>query len=59
MTDSILKYFAYAHLPEPFQEVSKLFNDLVELMEKELTDMAEKSAGFRKTSRSKRLFCGS
>ena len=56
MSNPILKYFAYAHLPEHLQEVSKPFSDLVELMEKEIPDSAEKSAGFRKLLEAKDCF---
>ena len=56
MSDSILKYFAYAHLPEHLQKVSKPFGDLAELMEKELSDSVEKSVGFRKLLEAKDCF---
>ena len=56
MSNPILKYFVYAHLPEHLQEVSKPFSDLVELMEKEIPDSAEKSAGFRKLLEAKDCF---
>lgn len=44
----ILKYFAYEHLPEHLQSVSKPFGDLARYMDAELPDGAEKSAGLRK-----------
>lgn len=56
MKNIILKYFVYDHLPEHLQEVSKPFGDLAELMEKELPNCAEKSAGFRKLLEAKDCF---
>jgi len=48
MTNPIMKYFEYAHLPETLQDVSKPFGDLAEKMNAELPDGPEKSAGLRK-----------
>lgn len=48
MTSPILKYFAYAHLPENLQDVSKPIGILAEQMDLLLPDGAEKSAGLRK-----------
>ena len=48
MASEILKYFAYAHLPEKLQAVSKPIGELAELMDQTLPDCAEKSAGLRK-----------
>ena len=48
MASPIIKYFAYEHLPEKLQEVSKLIGDLARLMDESLPDGAEKSAGLRK-----------
>ena len=44
----IMKYFEYAHLPIPLQEVSKPIGDLARYMDEKLPDCAEKSAGLRK-----------
>lgn len=44
----IMKYFEYAHLPPNLQEVSKPIGDLAKLMDEQLPDGAEKSAGLRK-----------
>lgn len=44
----ILKYFEYAHLPAPLQEISKPLGDLAKQMDESLPDGAEKSAGLRK-----------
>ena len=56
MSEPILKYFVYKHLPEHLQEVSKPFGDLAELMAKELTAGPEKSAGLRKLLEAKDCF---
>ncbi|HCM9483713.1 hypothetical protein [Enterobacter kobei] len=48
MPSSIMKYFAYQHLPAHLQEVSKPIGDLATLMDESLPDGAEKSAGLRK-----------
>lgn len=48
MSSPIMKYFAYNHLPEHLQEVSKPIGDLAKLMDDTLPDGAEKSAGLRK-----------
>lgn len=52
----ILKYFAYAHLPEHLQEISKPVGELAELMSDILPDNAEKSAGLRKLLEAKDCF---
>ena len=44
----ILKYFAYSHLPEHLQEISKHFSDLAEKMAKQGKDAQETAAGLRK-----------
>lgn len=48
MTNPIMQYFNYEHLPDPLQEVSKPFCDLANQMNDDLPDCAEKSAGLRK-----------
>lgn len=48
MSSPIMKYFAYAHLPEHLQAVSKPIGELAEKMEADLPDGPEKSAGLRK-----------
>lgn len=52
----IMKYFAYAHLPEKLQQVSKPVRDLAEQMAIKLPDCAEKSAGLRKLLEAKDCF---
>ncbi len=44
----IMKYFAYAHLPEKLQAVSKPFGELATQLDETLPNGAEKSAGLRK-----------
>lgn len=44
----ILKYFAYEHLPEKLQVVSKPIGDLAREMAATLPPSAETSAGLRK-----------
>ena len=48
MINPIMKYFAYQHLPEKLQAISKPIGELAELMDKQLPDGPEKSAGLRK-----------
>ena len=48
MASPIMKYFAYQHLPEKLQEVSRPIGELAELMDSTLPDGPEKSAGLRK-----------
>jgi len=56
MPAPIMKYFAYSHLPEKLQEVSRPIAVLAELMDEELPDGAEKSAGLRKLLEAKDCF---
>lgn len=44
----IMRYFAYAHLPEKLQAVSAPIGELANKMDRELPDGPEKSAGLRK-----------
>jgi hypothetical protein len=46
--NQIMKYFEYAHLPPHLQEVSKPIGELAKLMDEQLPDGPEKSAGLRK-----------
>ncbi|MEY0837974.1 hypothetical protein AB7238_17270 [Providencia alcalifaciens] len=48
MSNPIMKYFEYQHLPAHLQEVSKPIGDLAKQMAEQLPDGAEKSAGLRK-----------
>jgi hypothetical protein len=44
----IMKYFAFEHLPEHLQAVSKPIGELARLMDQSLPNGPEKSAGLRK-----------
>lgn len=46
--DPILRYFHYAHLPTPLQEISSAFCSLAAFMVEALPRNAERSAGLRK-----------
>lgn len=48
MPSPIMRYFEYAHLPQPLQVVSKPIGELAQKMDEVLPDGAEKSAGLRK-----------
>ncbi|TNE66817.1 MAG: hypothetical protein EP336_09370 [Rhodobacteraceae bacterium] len=48
MSNPIMKYFEYAHLPERLQAVSKPFGDMAFRLDDQLPDGPEKSAGLRK-----------
>lgn len=56
MATTTLKYFAYNHLPEKLQAVSRPIGELAEQMEQELPDGPEKSAGMRKLLEAKDCF---
>lgn len=56
MPSPILKYFAYAHLPERLQVVSKPLGELAESVDANLPDGPEKSAGLRKLLEAKDCF---
>lgn len=48
MTNQIMKYFEYSHLPERLQTVSKPIGELAMQMDASIPESAEKSAGLRK-----------
>lgn len=54
--NSILKYFAFEHLPEHLQAVSKPIGALAHLIDQSLPDGPEKSAGLRKLLEAKDCF---
>lgn len=56
MSTTVAKYFAYAHLPEHLQAVSKPVGELAAQMEEQLPDGPEKSAGMRKLLEAKDCF---
>ena len=47
-SSTILRYFAYSHLPEKLQKISKPFGDLANQLDASLPHGPEKSAGLRK-----------
>lgn len=52
----IMKYFAFAHLPEALRHVSEPICELAEHLDESLPDCAEKSAGLRKLLEAKDCF---
>mgnify|MGYP003575544709 CR=1 FL=1 len=55
-TAQVLKYFAYEHLPEPLQEISKPFCDLAYAMVLQLPESPEVTVGVRKLLEAKDCF---
>ena len=56
MPSTTIKFFAYTHLPLELQKVSRPIGDLAHVMEAELPDGPEKSAGMRKLLEAKDCF---
>ena len=56
MDNPIMRYFAYAHLPEHLREVSKVVFDAANEMDCLVPDGPEKSAGLRKLLEAKDCF---
>jgi hypothetical protein len=56
MPSTVIKYFAFAHLPAHLQTVSKPLGELAEQLEAMLPDGPEKSAGMRKLLEAKDCF---
>ncbi|EJK2192959.1 hypothetical protein SNE85_000813 [Vibrio cholerae] len=56
MTNNIMKYFEFAHLPEHLQAVSKPIGELAKKMDADLPDGPEKTAGLRKLLEAKDCF---
>lgn len=56
MSSPIIKYFTYQHLPPKLQAVSQAMSEVALLMDGELPDCAEKSAGLRKLLEAKDCF---
>ena len=54
--NQIMKYFAYSHLPEHLQKISKPIGEAAQLMDEVLPDGPEKSAGLRKLLEAKDCF---
>ena len=55
-TNTIMKYFKYAHLPLPLRVVSSEICEVAESMELLLPNSPEKSAGLRKLLEAKDCF---
>lgn len=56
MPSTTIQFFAYEHLPEKLQTVSKPICELAKFLEETLPDGAEKSAGMRKLLEAKDCF---
>lgn len=56
MPSQIIRYFAYEHLPEGLQAISKPLFDLALLYDSSLPNGPEKSAGLRKLLEAKDCF---
>lgn len=56
MASPIMKYFAFSHLPEDLQRISKPLGEVAFLMDEKLPECAEKSAGLRKLLEAKDCF---
>ena len=55
-TSPIMRFFSYAHLPAPLNEISRDVYVLAQEMEMNLPDGPEKSAGLRKLLEAKDCF---
>ena len=56
MPNRMMRWFEWQHLPEHLQEVSKCCHILAELMDEELPEGPEKTAGLRKLLEAKDCF---
>ena len=56
MSNQLLKYFSYAHLPEKLKEVSAPLCEVAKMIDLELPESAEKTAGLRKLLEAKDCF---
>lgn len=56
MTTDTIAFFAYSHLPEHLQQVSKPIGELAQLFETNIPDGPEKNAGMRKLLEAKDCF---
>jgi len=48
MTDPMLQFFQYAHLPERLQEISKPFSDMAQFIVESLPRNPERTVALRK-----------
>ena len=53
MTDKMLKWFKFDHLPEKLQEVSRPFGELAEMIVSRVDDGPERAVALRKLLESK------
>lgn len=53
LTDPMLQFFGYSHLPSHLQEISKPFGELAEKMVATLPRNPERTAGLRKLMEAK------
>lgn len=56
MASPIIKHFAFHHLPEHLQAISRPIGELAEKLDTDLPDGPEKSAGMRKLLEAKDCF---
>lgn len=56
MTNPIMRWFAFAHLPKPLQRVSAPLGELAAQMDTLLPEGREKTAGMRKLLEAKDCF---
>lgn len=56
MSSPLLKFFAFEHLPESLQAVSRPIGELARDLDASLPECAEKSAGLRKLLEAKDCF---
>ena len=56
MSTTTFRYFAFGHLPEKLQAVARPIHSVASLMEQDLPDGPEKSAGMRKLLEAKDCF---
>jgi len=56
MSEPIIKHFAFQHLPDHLQKVSKPIAELAVMFDEKLPKSAEKSAGLRKLLEAKDCF---
>lgn len=54
--NNIMQYFAFSHLPQHLQKASLPFYNIAHILDKEIPDGPEKSAGLRKLLEAKDYF---
>jgi hypothetical protein len=53
MTDPMMQFFGYSHLPEHLQKISKPFHDMAQHIVETLPSNPERTAGLRKLMEAK------